>query len=170
MFDQNVEGYLFLCSNRTQKECFQKKLFGSTRKYLGWVEEIKIGTPLLLYSVDSKTLFGPFRAASEGKWNIDPAAWENMRPLAFPAQVSVDWDKLHEIKAAHKKWKLLGRHVHSLCKLTLNQTNELIGALEEAPLCNSPIARAEDEKIHFKSTYKAKPEAMRKISQFSSST
>ena len=136
MFDQNVEGYLFLSSNRTQKECFQKKLFGSTRKFWGWIEEIKIGTSLFLYNVDSKTLFGPFRAASEGKWNIDPAAWENVRPLAFPAQVSVEWDELHEIKTAHRKCEFLGRGVRSLCKLTLDQTNDLLDALQEAPLYN----------------------------------
>lgn len=135
MFDQNVEGYLFLCSNRTQNECFKKKIFGLTRKYLGWVEQIKIGTPLFLYNIDSKTLFGPFRAASEGKWNIDPAAWENVRPLVFPAQVRVDWDELHKIKEAYKRWDFLKDR--NLCKLTLKQTNALKDALEEAPLYNS---------------------------------
>ncbi|NVM55744.1 MAG: hypothetical protein HWN66_18740 [Candidatus Helarchaeota archaeon] len=132
MPDQNVEGYLFLCGNRTQTECFQKKLFGLTRKYWGWVEQIRIGTPLFLYNIDSKTLFGSFRARSQGKWNIDPAAWENVRPLVFPAQVLVNWDKLHEIKAAYKRWGFL--RDGNLCKLTLEQTNALIDALEEAPL------------------------------------
>ena len=134
--DETVEGYLFLCSNRTQKECFQKKLFGSTREKWGWVEEIKMGTPLFLYNVDSKTFFGPFRAASEGKWNIDPAAWENVRPLIFPAQVSVDWDELHEINVVRRKWKFLRHRVRSLCKLTKDQTNDLLDALQEAPLYN----------------------------------
>lgn len=129
MFDQNIQGYLFLCTNQTQKECFQKKLFGSTRKYWGWIEQISIETPLFLYNIDSKTLFGSFRAASEGKWNIDPTAWENVRPLILPAQVSVHWDRLHEIKMAYKKWNFLKDS--NLCKLTLEQTNALKDALEE---------------------------------------
>jgi hypothetical protein len=75
-------------------------------------------------------LFGPFQAASEGKLNIDPRAWENLRPLAFPAQVIVVWDKLHEIRMAYERFPFLKNG--NLCKLTPEQTNALINALEQA--------------------------------------
>jgi hypothetical protein len=132
MLDQKVAGYLFLCSNRTQSECLQKRLFGLGRKYWGWVQQIVTGSPLFLYNIDSKTLLGPFQAASEGRLNIDPRAWENMRPLEFAAQVSVKWEKIHELETAYKKFPFL-RDVY-LCKLTLDQTGSLINALSQAPL------------------------------------
>jgi len=140
MSDQKIEGYLFLCTNRTQRECFQKKLFGRSHKFWGWVEQIRAGSSLFLYNIDSKTLFGIFRAASEGKLNIDPAAWKNMRPLSFPAQVIVEWDRLHKINNAHKTFKFLKDG--NLCKLTLAQTNALKKALEEAPIYEPLIFRS----------------------------
>jgi hypothetical protein len=135
MINTILEGYLFLCSNRTQSECLQKRLFGLAHKYWGWVQQVRIGTPLFLYNIDSKTLLGPFQAASEGRLNIDPRAWENVRPLEFPAQVIVKWDKLHELRMAYKKFHFL--RDGNLCKLTLEQTNALINSLEQAPAYSS---------------------------------
>ena len=129
---RDIEGYVFLCSNRTQSECFRKRLFGLTRKYWGWVEQIEVGTPLFLFNTNSKSLFGPFHAASKGTWNIDPTAWENARPLVFPAQVRVKWNELHEIKAAHRRWNFLKDG--TFCKLTRRQTNMMRNALKKAPL------------------------------------
>lgn len=130
MANRNQEGYLFLCSNRTQNECLQKRLFGLARKYWGWVQQIRTGTPLFLYNIDSQTLFGPFQAVSEGRLNFDPRAWENVRPLEFPAQVIVKWDRLYELKMAYKRFHFLKDG--NLCKLTPEQTNALLGALEQS--------------------------------------
>jgi len=135
MINRNLEGYLFICSNRTQNECLQKRLFGLARKYWGWVQQIRIGTPLFLYNIDSKTLLGPFQAASEGRLNIDPRAWGNIGSPKFPSQVIVEWDKIHEVKMAYKTFHFL--RDGNLCKLTLEQTNSLINALEQAPAYSS---------------------------------
>lgn len=130
MANLNHESYLFYCSNRTQKECLERRLFGHSRKYWGWVQQIKKGTTVFLFNIDSKSLIGPFKAAGDGALNIDPRAWENVRPIEFPAQVSVERTTAHEIKMASRKYPFLKNG--NLCKLSSEQTKTLIDALERA--------------------------------------
>jgi len=123
------QAYLFLCSNLTMKECFDKKLFGITEAHWNDVKQIKPDDILFLFNVNSRALIGPFKATSEGKWKIDPEAWRNAS-REFPAQVKVSWEKLHIIKKADEKFPFLTDR--SICKLTEEQTNQLLNALEKA--------------------------------------
>jgi hypothetical protein len=111
-------------------ECFRLKLFGLPRQSLGWVQEIRQDAPLFLYNVTSGALFGVFNAASDGGYNINPRAWENMRPLEFPAQVMVSFGILHRLDDANKKFRFVRKDT---CKLTKEQTEALVHALENAP-------------------------------------
>lgn len=124
-------GYLFLCSNLTQKECFQRMLFGISKKRLNTVREIKTGSTLFLYNMNSKTLIGPFIAASEGGANLVPEAWTKTHPKGFPAQVYVNWKNLHIVKDAENRFQFL--RDRQTCKLTPEQTGAIQNALNEAP-------------------------------------
>jgi len=125
-----------------KESVFKKRLFGLAMKFWGWVQQIEQGTPLFLYNIDSKTLFGPFRTAGKGRLNIDPRAWENLRPLEFPAQVLVSWDKMHEIRMANKRFPFLKDG--NLCKLSLEKTNMLISALRQAQDCSFDFGKSEN--------------------------
>jgi hypothetical protein len=125
----NSSGYLFLCSNKTQKECFQERLFGLPQQFLGWVQQITIGTPIFLYNINSDTLFGTFKASSNGGYNLNPRAWGNMRPFEDPAQVRIEHDIVHKIETASKKCAFLKKN---FCKLTAEQTNGLNDRLTNA--------------------------------------
>jgi len=76
-------GYVFLCNNRTERECFEKKLFGSPESEWNRVSQIKKGDILFLLNYQNNRLHGVFEAASDGKMNIDPSAFDGY----FPAQV-----------------------------------------------------------------------------------
>lgn len=78
-----LAGYVFACSDRTEDECFNRALFGG-KETLRRVGEIKPGTPLLLYNVDSKELSGPYTADSY-EAEHQPLAWGG----AFSCQVQV---------------------------------------------------------------------------------
>lgn len=83
-------GFLFICKNRTQAECFKKRLFGDTARSKEEVLSIKKGdSPGFLYNVESRKLFGIFEAVSDGGYNLDPTAWNGI----FPWQVKVEWKK-----------------------------------------------------------------------------
>jgi hypothetical protein len=149
-------GYLFLCGSKTQDECFQKHLLGNVERHWGAVQEIKIGDVLFLYNTKSRSLIGPFTAASEGGWEIDPEAWVYMRPLRFPAQVKVKWDALHILKNANNKFAFLVDR--KVCRLTHEQTSSLLSALKKAPTFVPPVLAAIPPEI--------KSEAERKFAKF----
>lgn len=78
-------GYVFLCSNRTERECLEKKLFGSPKSEWNRVSQVKEGDILFLLNYQSNRLHGVFEAVSDGGMDIDPYAFDGR----FPAQVSV---------------------------------------------------------------------------------
>lgn len=77
--------YIFLCSNLTECECFDKMLFGGGEDYRKKVPFVNPSDILYLYNIKSGYLFGKYIAISEAKMNIVPEAWEG----DFPWQVRV---------------------------------------------------------------------------------
>jgi len=129
-------GFVFLSSNLTQKECFQRKLFGFSERYIETVKKIKKGSYLFLYNINSKTLIGPFIAASDGAMNIVSEAWTNTKPYGFPAQVRVEWEELHKIEKSPNMFPFLAERYHY--ELSEKETQALIDALKQAPIFTPP--------------------------------
>ena len=81
-------GFLFLCNNKTESECFRRKLFGSPRSQLFVMRSsIRSGANLFLFNTQSSNLFGPFEATAGAALNLEPGAWGGR----FPAQVQFKW-------------------------------------------------------------------------------
>jgi len=133
-YEEELKAYLFICSYETINECFSRSLFGIGKKHWGAVQEISEGDILFLYNLSSRELIGPFIAASEGGWRIDPEAWSGK----FPSQVRVKWDEknLHVLKNADKRFQFL--RDKDICKLTSQQAGDLLSALKEAHLYIPP--------------------------------
>jgi hypothetical protein len=68
-------GYIFACTKNTQDECFAHMLFSANKIYADKMLKVKKGDTLFLYNVDTDTLYGVYRAKSEGRKNIIPEAW-----------------------------------------------------------------------------------------------
>lgn len=82
-------GHIFACTSKTERECFDRALFGTGRLYGESVLKIKRGDLLFLLNLDADTLYGPFRARSDGRRDIAPEAWKGR----YPYQVEVDVQK-----------------------------------------------------------------------------
>jgi Development and cell death domain len=124
-------GYIFRCTPATEKECFDKMLFGETEKYGSIIEMIKPGDALFLYNNTTQNLFGVFYADSPGARLIDATAWGGK----FPWQVKVRWRRQfhrplpREIsRDALSFWGKTKRHPSE--KLTLNQVHALKALFE----------------------------------------
>lgn len=87
-----MSGFIFLCSNQTEKECLERLLFGTSNRdaFNNYFSRIKIGDTLFLYNYNSITIQGPFQAISHCQPNIEPNAWLNANINGFPYQVKVD--------------------------------------------------------------------------------
>ncbi|KAL8531471.1 hypothetical protein ACS0TY_008168 [Phlomoides rotata] len=76
-------GMIFMCSSVTKKDCFQYRVFGLPEGKKADVEKIYTGMRLFLYDVDLKLMYGIYKAAGPGGYNIQPKAFKSQ----FPSQV-----------------------------------------------------------------------------------
>ena len=106
---------IFACTNTSQEECIQKKLFGTSKMYEDKALRIKKNDILFLYNLDSDTLLGPFVAKSDGMKNIDPKAWRGF----YPYQVKV--------KRYASKISSVTNFRNIVSELDLNWKNDLFG-------------------------------------------
>lgn len=126
--------YVFLCTDKTEKTCLQNKIFGLAGKYWSVVRKISKGNKLLLYNLDSGSLYGVFEATSDGTEKIAPRAWGGR----YPAQVrvTIDSDELREISSAGSVFPFLRKKP---VKLTKEQAEMLLKEFEKAPVIDEKI-------------------------------
>jgi len=82
----SVKSYVFACTNTSQRECFERLLFGSSKVYGAAAMRVKKGDFLFLLNLDSDFLYGVFKAVTDGQLNIVHEAWEGK----YPYQVRVE--------------------------------------------------------------------------------
>jgi len=100
-----IRGFIFTTSNKTEKECFDRLLFGTDKVYGPVVIRIRKGDLLFLVNIDTDTLYGVFRAVSDGDFNIEPSAWNGK----YPYQVKVEiLGEVLKLKNAEKILKQFG--------------------------------------------------------------
>ncbi len=102
--EATVKGYIFACTNATEKECFERMLFSTNKIYAEKALQVKKGDVLFLLNLNSDILHGPFKAKSDGMKNIVPEAWNGK----YPYQVEVEKD------AKVKITKFLGKTLNKL--------------------------------------------------------
>ncbi len=92
-------GHIFACTRKSEKECFDRMLFATSRVYGESVLKIKIDDLLFLLNLETDTLYGTFRAKSDGSKDIVPEAWKGR----YPYQVQVARNgSVHALAAAKK--------------------------------------------------------------------
>jgi hypothetical protein len=73
---QAPDGYIFACTNKSERECLDRMLFATNHVYGENVLKIKRGDLLFLLNLDTDTLYGTFLASSGGAKDIVPEAWK----------------------------------------------------------------------------------------------
>ncbi|KAL2239552.1 uncharacterized protein LOC105170420 [Sesamum indicum] len=76
-------GMIFMCSSKTKDDCYQYRVLGLPESKKDIVEKIYTGMRLFLYDVDRKLMYGIYKAAGPGGYNIEPKAFKSQ----FPSQV-----------------------------------------------------------------------------------
>ncbi|HJS82995.1 MAG TPA: DNA methyltransferase [Nitrososphaera sp.] len=124
-------GHIFACTSKSEKECFDRMLFATSRVYGEGVLKIIKGDLLFLLNLDTDTLYGTFRASSAGAKDLVPEAWKGR----YPYQVQVSRNgAVHSLAGAKKilsstgiswrdalDWKL----AQSLCQYIENPNGKL---------------------------------------------
>ncbi|PSR90077.1 B2 protein [Actinidia chinensis var. chinensis] len=76
-------GMIFMCSSKTKKDCFFYKVLGLPESKRDIVQKIYKGMRLFLFDLDLRLMYGIYKAAAPGGYNIEPNAFKS----AFPSQV-----------------------------------------------------------------------------------
>ena len=101
--DQLIRGFLFACTKKTEPECLEGRLFAADRSYGPIVARVRKGDLLLLNTLDTDTIHGVFEAISDGRFNIEPHAFDGQ----YPYQVRVK--SLGRVITLDEAKKLLSR-------------------------------------------------------------
>ena len=78
-------GMIFMCSSETKKDCYRYKVLGLPASKKDIVSKIYKGMRLFLFDVDLRMMYGIYKAAGPGGYNIEPRAFRSQ----FPSQVSL---------------------------------------------------------------------------------
>lgn len=106
---EGVKAHIFVTTDKTESECFQRMLFGTNKLHANDVMATNAGDILFLFNVTSNVLHGIFRAKSDGKKDIIPEAWKGR----YPYQVEVEQlGQLQTLKKAKTLLKKLGIEPH----------------------------------------------------------
>lgn len=149
---EKPNAHIFVCTNKTEPECFQRMLFGTSKLYADNVAKVKADDLLFLLNVNSDILYGIFRAKSDGQQNIVPEAWKGK----YPYQVKVEpLGKIQTLKNAKSTLKKLGIHWHKPLDDSTTERLLTFFSLEESPFLKQIIENKSwglltPEKTHIK--------------------
>ncbi|GMH12749.1 hypothetical protein Nepgr_014590 [Nepenthes gracilis] len=77
------KGMIFMCSSKTKKDCYHYKVMGLPASKKDLVLTVCEGMRLFLFDFDLRLLYGIYKAAGPGGYNIEPRAFKS----DFPSQV-----------------------------------------------------------------------------------
>lgn len=99
-----MAGFIFVCSNKTESECFEKKLLGTPLNNLARATKVKANDLGFLLNIQSNVLYGTFVAVTDCTKDIDPTAWGG----DFPYQVRIQWETVRKVGNAKARLKEIG--------------------------------------------------------------
>ncbi|XP_077239006.1 uncharacterized protein LOC143880129 [Tasmannia lanceolata] len=76
-------GLIFMCNALTKKDCYRYKVLGLPANKKEMVAKVYKGMRLFLFDVDLRLMYGIYKAAGPGGYNIEPKAFKT----GFPSQV-----------------------------------------------------------------------------------
>jgi DNA modification methylase len=115
---QVPKGYIFVCTSKSERECFDRMLFATSHVYGENVLKIKKGDILFLLNIDTDMLYGTFLAGSDGAKDIAPEAWKGR----YPYQVQVSYNgKIHSVVGARKVLSTMRISWHDILNGELTQ-------------------------------------------------
>jgi len=125
-------GYILFCGKTSFAQCMSRRLFTCAGNHADEVKTVPKGAVLFMYNQDSKTLVGPFTAASEGASRIETGAWTSEIDLhSASANINLKWEDLHIIENAAAQFPFLNNP--EKCELPPLRIQTLLDALKNAP-------------------------------------
>ena len=143
-----IRGFLFACTNKSEAECLDELVFATEKFYGPVVIRIRRGDLLFLNNINTDTMYGVFKAATNGRINIKQDAFNGRYPYQVKAK------PIGETVALPKAKSLISNlNVNRYTPIYGEKLIEFINALtitpgqlnlqgdKEAPIINKPLLR-----------------------------
>ncbi len=121
--EQLIRGFIFACTRKTEAECFERLVFGASNAYGPIVIRVRKGDLLFLNNLDTDTLYGVFRAVSNGSMDIQPEAWNGKYPFQIKVETLGEKIALKDAKRILRQFRIkrntpiLGSRLIDFCNL-----------------------------------------------------
>ncbi|XP_074295078.1 uncharacterized protein LOC141622949 [Silene latifolia] len=125
-------GMIFMCNSETKKDCYKYKVFGLPAAKKDIVSKIYKGMRLFLFDIDLKMLYGIYKAAGPGSYNVEPRAFKSQYPSQVRFTILEDC-----LPVAEEKFKKVIKENYFTknkfdCQLTSEQVKNLCKLFHEA--------------------------------------
>ena len=133
------DGFMWVCDNKTERECFERNLFGTVGRDAKEIKKMGQNSVYFLFNRQKRVVYGVFRPVSPPNQNIEPDAWNtttlrvSSKGSRFPTQARVT--RVGEMSCFHVKklpvkiryGRLQAHDVRVLlCTYGLSATGELV--------------------------------------------
>ncbi|RAL46158.1 hypothetical protein DM860_006312 [Cuscuta australis] len=118
-------GLIFMCNSETKKDCYKYNILGLPSSKREVVENIYKGMRLFLYDVDLKLMYGIYKAAARGGFNVEPKAFKSKFPSQVRFRILEDCNPLAEEKFKNVIKKNYYTKNKFRCELTTDQVKDL---------------------------------------------
>ncbi|KAL9238771.1 hypothetical protein vseg_013149 [Gypsophila vaccaria] len=166
------QGMIFICSSETKKDCYRYNIFGLPAAKKDVVARIYKGMRLFLFDVDLRMLYGIYKAAGQGSYNVEPKAFKSRYPSQVRFTVLKDCVPIAEekfkriIKANYYtntkfNCQLNSVQVRNLCKLftEIKKSESKRGLQSQIPF-SSPSARVNKKRKRAEDSRRVGPGAI----------
>jgi len=101
-----IRGFVFAITDKTIKECLERKLIGTNRVYGPIVIRVRTGDLLFLNNLSSNTLYGVFKATSDGGFNLEKTAFGGKYPYQVKFEILGDIIEIRNARDILRKFNL----------------------------------------------------------------
>ena len=132
--EKPIRGFLFACTDKTEKEIFDRMLVGTNKVYAPIAIRIREGDLIFVHNIDSDALYGVYEASSNFGMDIVPEAWGGKYPYQLKVGVLGGVVKIEKGRKILKKMgikrntPLHGRRLITFLDIFKSELNEIISS------------------------------------------
>ena len=136
--DKLVRGFLFACTKETESKCLNNLLFATDKVYAPITIRVRIGDLLFLNNLDNDTLYGVFRAVSNGFYDKEDKVFEKRYPYHVKVEPIGNIISIKKAKRILDKLEFKKRNVPLFGKRLVNLLNSFLEASSALPSNTEP--------------------------------
>jgi len=145
--DRLVRGFLFACTKDTESKCLNNLLFATDKVYAPITIRVRTGDLLFLNNLDTDTLYGVFRAVSNGFYDKEDKVFERRYPYHVKVQPIGNIISITNVNKMLGKLEFKKRNVPLFGKRLVNLLNSFLETYTDLLINTEPQVNASSNSL-----------------------